>query len=87
MLPILSAVLGRRNEQLVIGTVSHGGGQPPQRPRLSSTMRGCQGLGAAALLAAGALANTEMVRVDPSLCAPETNELVRQGPWYVGGRH
>ena len=50
-------------------------------------MRGCQGIGAAALLAAGALANTEMVRVDPSLCAPETNELVRQGPWYVGGRH
>ena len=41
----------------------------------------------AALLAAGALANTEMVQVDPSLCAPETNELVRQGPWYVGGRH
>lgn len=50
-------------------------------------MRGCQGLGAAALLAAGALANTEMAQVDPSLCAPETNELVRQGPWYVGARY
>ena len=87
MLPIYAAVLGRRNEQLVIGTVSHAGGQPRPLRWLSSTMRGCQGLGAAALLAAGALANTEMVRVDPSLCAPETNELVRQGPWYVGGRH
>lgn len=46
-------------------------------------MRGCQGLAAAALLATGALANTEMAQVHPSLCAPETNELLRQVPWYV----